>query len=359
MTPAHRELSASSDPPSGLPTITFEEARRALAAGEFEVCLSACRAVLERDETVEARSVGEWDALREEALAAVRKLAEERRREGEAGLAARLLGLLLRFDARAANSVHLAWAAPPPSAEPPPGSRTEDPSPASPSGAAPTALGAAPRFRWAIDAAGEFLCLAVEEVFLAPGGGSAPRLIRRPALRGGGSWCLVAPSGCSAIDGRAPQRECTRLRSGSRVEIDATAEHPRISFTFRMDDPASHSARLELERGFEADEVQGILLLAVGRSGRVTVGSGIRSLVRCSDLESQLELWVEADELCVKPPRAGQLRDGRATGAEGRTTVEAGATHRMPWPLAGRCDLELPAPDRNRPPVWMRLDPLN
>ncbi|WP_145064786.1 hypothetical protein [Engelhardtia mirabilis] len=388
MSPALREHSAAADPPSGIPVVSFEEARSALAGNEPEVALAAAKAALEGDSTQQDPRLDDWERLRDQALSDVRMRAERHRRAGEPGAAARWLGLLLRYDARAANSVHLAWDQPVPVDAPPvdgsdgvgkssaaglPGGRRTAPvggqgpvpvggqgpvpvggqGPVPVGGQGPLAIGAARRFRWAIDAAGEFLCLVVDEVVLASGGETAPRLVRRPSLRGGGSWCLVRGAASALVDGREPQRDCLRLRSGARVELASTAERPRVCFTLRCDDPGSQSARLELERGLEAEGAQGLLLMAEGRAGRVSVGAGVRSLIRCDDLDQALELWIEGDGLHLRSPRRGTLQRGEESLA-----VTPGSEQHLAWPLRSRADLELAPTRPGSPPLWMRVEPL-
>ena len=68
MSPAHRELSAAADPPSGLPRVSYAEALAALDAGGHEVTLAACRAALGEGEAAaieRTEAVAAWIELRE------------------------------------------------------------------------------------------------------------------------------------------------------------------------------------------------------------------------------------------------------------------------------------------------------
>lgn len=107
----------------------------------------------------------------------------------------------------------------------------------------------------------------------------------------GPAWRLHGEEGCRVqVDGQE-QGVGEALRDGSFVKLASNLE-----FLFRIPDPASASAVLELQRGVEAEGARRILLLVPGKTGRVRIGSRANCHMPVTRLDHEITLEVERDQ---------------------------------------------------------------
>lgn len=185
------------------------------------------------------------------------------------------------------------------------------------------------RFRLAIDDVGEFTTVAGSECVLGhvasaradlrfPGSieREHARLVQSSDFHSGSSWRIV-PIGAArvAVGGREVDAAGRALSDGDRVELGDNAV-----FEFMESDPASSSAILELLHGLECSGAPRILLLSMGREGRVRIDS-----TAARPLRVQASLHGVALELIENASSASALRLSLAC---------AGGVERGPRPSA-------------------------
>ncbi len=223
--------------------------------------------------------------------------------------------------------------------------------PSSRSGAAPERR---PRpddpFLLTVDDAGQFLVAVADRLvlghlqggradlpFLADVAARHARLERARSLRAGTLWTL-APCGPEPVevDGRTLSG-AIELADGARVRIGD------VRFRYRLPDPASSTALLELEDELECAGAPRVLLFDEGLGGRVRIGASLHRHVRVAGLEQEVELVHEAGRLSL------------------RCDPEESPGFSVPLPLARRLDLSLGrAPGKakpGRPPFGIGLAP--
>lgn len=205
-----------------------------------------------------------------------------------------------------------------------------------------------------VDDAGQYLLVGSERVtlghlraaradlvFLADVGALHAELLREDSLRDGPGW-RVRPLGGEAVSlaGRALPAEGARLTSGERVRLGTNLE-----FVFRLPDPASASAVLELQHGVECLGARRVLLFAPGAGGRFALGALARHAVRVPGLDFVLACERVGDELVLTGesiPEAGTLAGAR----------------RLAFPPPERLTLTTGAARGSRPPFSCSLEPV-
>lgn len=370
-------------------TLVLLEARRALARGAPERALE-----LLRDPAVASSEAAR--GLRSEALDGLHEDLGRRARAGRETSFFRLLAVAAREDpARAARwrSELSPWSRRAPATSTADGPSPADPGPGPPGrdepgldepgldepalDRAPSALdallgraGAEPpgpgpalhlRFLLAVDDGGEFLVVAGDELtlghsrggraqvpFLADLDSEQALLRRRESFHGGSTWFLVPRAAPAEVDGRPVPVDGERaLTDGSHVRLS-----PRVEFRFRLPEPASASALLELLHGAEAEGAGRVLLLVRGVAGRVRIGPRERRHVPVADLEHEVELRLEDPGLVVRC--AGGVRiEGLGRNPGPPTTNKT-----VPCPPPARIDLTVNARPSRRPPFGLCLRPL-
>jgi hypothetical protein len=213
-----------------------------------------------------------------------------------------------------------------------------------------------PRFLLSVDDAGEFLVVASARAtighlsagradlgFLADVGALHAELERTLSLREGPRW-RIAPVGGERvrIGGVELGPEGAQLAEGERVELG-----PNLAFRFRLPDPASHTATLDLERGAECGGARSILLLGEGEGGRLRIGAGVERHVRVPTLAHEITIVREGEDLFVRC--AAGVRAARSEH-EGR--------FRLPCPPPQRVDLWIGRSEGGRPPFGLAIAPL-
>lgn len=364
-------------PPFLRRTLVLLEARRALARGRPEHVLE-----LLRDESVTERPAAR--ELREEALEALLVGARKRAEEGRESSFLRMLQTVATEDpGRAA-----AWRR-----ESSPGWMEEDgmaplesesaldagssaldallgrvaPSTAAMQAAEAAVQSPAPdhphvslRFHMAVDDGGEFLVVAGEELTLGHARGgeadipfladleSAQATIRPvESFHGGTSWQLLPRARAAEVGGReAPVGEARELYDGVLVAIS-----PRVQFRFRLPEPGSASAQLELLHGAEAGDAGRVILLVPGPAGRVRIGSRRRRHVPVRDLEQDVSLSLVEGQLEVA------CEGGVRIEGVSRNQEEASTNKRLPCPPPARIDLTVNARPSRRVPFGLSLSP--
>ena len=321
-------------------------ARQHLAEGRLEEALGTCRAAIERGPGRMHRAL--WEALREQICGAVRERALALQEGGEAGAAARWLGLLAREDARAADSLHLHLAR----------SRTE-PSPAD--GSPSIVLGREPREPSAprcgllqADELGRLIvCDAPELTVSASLFGELERSVRLhfeplSSLADGVRWRVTPIGGTATRDGVVLASEGAFVEDGQRLTVPAD-DGPAATIVFRSPDPSTASAWLEFERGFDCAGARGALLLVRGAAGRVQLGG--RSYLEVSGLRRPVTLELEGERLRVACEDG--LKVLRGADELARERASDSELH-MAWPPVARIDLACGAA---LPPFWLSLSP--
>lgn len=111
------------------------------------------------------------------------------------------------------------------------------------------------------------------------------------SFHAGPAWRLHGEEGCRVqVDGEE-QGGGEPLRDGSFVKLASNLE-----FLFRIPDPASASAVLELQHGVEAEGARRILLFVPGKTGRVRIGSRADCHMPVTRLDHEIILEVERDQ---------------------------------------------------------------
>jgi len=205
-----------------------------------------------------------------------------------------------------------------------------------------------------VDDGGQYLLAGAERVtfghlragradlgFLADVGALHAELLREDSLRDGPGWRVVPLGGEPvAVDGRSLSSAGARLRSGARLKLGANLE-----LVFRVPDPASASALLELQHGIECHGARRVLLAASGPGGRFMLGAGARHALRVPGLEMVL----------VFEHIPGALVLSSEVGA---VTGEPAPPSRLPFPPSERLCLSFGAARGSRPPFQCFLEPL-
>lgn len=131
---------------------------------------------------------------------------------------------------------------------------------------------------------------------------------------------------------------------------DAVSLAPNLTFTFRVPDPSSSAAILELYSGVECLGAQRILLIGPGPAGRVRIGRSFGCAVRVARLAREVTLEREGPELVVRS------KDGLAT--LGADRPERAPELRVPCPPARRVDLVVGQASADGPPFGLFLAPV-
>ncbi|MEO0651880.1 MAG: hypothetical protein AAFZ65_14485 [Planctomycetota bacterium] len=340
--------------PEGRPVIDLAEARRAFERDDLDTCLQACGAAL--DGSPSSLEEADWAALRDQALTRVRARAEQS--PGSGG--ARWLGLLVRHDPRAAQSVHLGWqqadtdsgseAGAPPAPSRAPGSSSVH--------FEPCLVGPAHGFSLTVDEAGEFQCVVADELTF----GAEPSPQRPPArlhavaaLRGGRTWRVEPGVVDVTVDGELVSEVGATVRAGQRVAVAAGDGGGPTCFRLRTA-ASSESLRLDFERGLERDRSVNVLLVANGRGGRLRIGGRRSFLVHTPGLDGSLELWVEGRRLFLRGSDPVAVAASSDAGRQRR--LEPGAAIEFALPLLERVDVQVrgdepgraPSPERTQGP---------
>ncbi len=361
--PDRPELGQPQPDPDNMPVPTPKDARAWLEQGRYEDVLRACRqaeeAAVAQEEAFGPARRALYGALRLDAREALGKHIEELSKAGDAAGAARLLGLLLREDPSAADSCHLRLEVDRPS----PGPVSSEP------GMRRSGVfgGAAPTARIVVDEIGELLVIAASQLVLGAGGlGTTAQLgaelpeslllERRTSLSGGDRWRARALAGSGVVvDGEPLAAAGVHLSHGSRIGMGAGEPDVRggrgrdaYSLHVRASDPGSSSLLLELGRGFHCAGVRAVLLLSEGPGGRVTLGRGPTHLLQAQSLKATAGIELAGDRLQLDCD--SKIRVVRVDNCEVDSSGDSALS--LPWPLAGRCDLEIL---RGAPPFWMSL----
>lgn len=178
------------------------------------------------------------------------------------------------------------------------------------------------------------------------------RLTRVESFHGGTRWCLEA-GGAVELDGRtiqptpdSPDARVT-LSDGQEVRLARN-----LAFRFRLPDPSSSSAALELLHGAECLGVGRVLLCVPGEGGRLRIGPGRDRHIGVGALAQDLELRFDAGRLVL---RCGEgLRT--TTPVEGASTD--GVELSVPWPLPLAIDLAVGQASSKGPPFGVALRPV-
>jgi len=220
------------------------------------------------------------------------------------------------------------------------------------------------RFLLSVDHAGEFLVLVgssatlghvrpgvADLTFLANLGALHARIVRVDSLREGPRFYLLlgengGAGGC-LVAGHRVREEGLRLFDGDLVRLGEN-----VPFTFRLPDPASETAVLELGEGIECAGARAIVLLGEGEGGRLRIGSTSRRHVRVAGLEEELEIVVDegAKRAHVRSQEGGLL-DG--------VVPPDGAERAIPIALPPETSrvLSFPRARRTGPPFVVALAP--
>jgi hypothetical protein len=205
-----------------------------------------------------------------------------------------------------------------------------------------------------VDDAGQYLLVGSERVtlghlraaradlvFLADVGALHAELVREDSLRDGPGW-RVRPLGGETVSlaGRMLAPEGARITSGERVRLGTNLE-----FVFRLPDPASASAVLELCHGAECLGARRVLLFAPGAGGRFALGALARHAVRVPGLDFVLAFERAGDELVLT---------GEASAEAGLLAGE----QRLAFPPRERRTLSTGAARGSRPPFSCSLEPV-
>ena len=347
--------------PVGRPRLSFAEAREALDRGRLDECLAACKVGLEAGGETGRE---DWSGLYAKALAEVRRLASQSRGSG----AARWLGLLVRHDPRAANSVHLGWESPTPEVPGRSGGGESSDRQVGRDGEVDEAahsLDAQRSFLLTADEVGRVVCVVGDRASLGglpcvPGIEVDPQdrpaiLAAVPALRGGRSWRLERGAQDVFVDGAPLEVEGTTLRNGQSVALSAGGDgQPLVWRTALVED--CESLRLDFQRSFDDGGAKSMLVLVEGSAGRVRVGGRSRCLIRTPACPRGLDLWAEASGLRMRSGAPLELVHPECPGV--RRRVSAGTGIELPWPLIEPVDVLVASEVEGGPPFWMRVAPL-
>lgn len=387
------------------------EARALLGAGRFEEALGLCHAV--RRSPPDSRALRAlWAAFEQDLAEALLARSRAAQSAAEAGVAARWLGMLERLDPELAQRAERSWvrrlaaaaqalgrpagaAAPGPlsaagdtgfrpgGGEPgagcmahagsgpiqmpsgtPPAMALPGPlpgplaSPQSPPSAAALPGGAggpgtAPALaRLLADDLGEWLLVAAERLWFAPGEplGSLP--LDLPGLGAGQELCITRASraGFLAFERRGPSSPWAPL--GALDPGLALSLGPRARPTLRLlprwlAGTEAPCLALSFERGVVAGEAQGLVWLG----GELSFGAAAGNLLRAPSLASAHRFQFDGDSLSLCGP--GPIRRLGPPGQPPEDRLQE--LFRCPFPPPQRFEFELGG---GRPPLWMRLEPL-
>jgi len=172
------------------------------------------------------------------------------------------------------------------------------------------------------------------------------RLLRVESFHGGTRWCIEA-NGLVEIDGvQLVDASCT-LADGQEVRLAHN-----LSFRFRLPDPSSSTAVLELLQGAECLGAGRILLCVPGAAGRLRIGPGRDRHIGVGALDEDLELCFDQGRLVVRC----------AAGLRSNTTVEGAVSSEgelsLPWPLPVPVDLAVGQATAGGPPFGIALRPV-
>ncbi len=192
-------------------------------------------------------------------------------------------------------------------------------------------------FLLSVDDAGEFLVVWKESLvlghlqsdadlpFLADVARHHALLERHLSLRDGPAWILSPIEDEHVrVDGQLLTAPKT-LASGELVELGAN-----LVLRYRLPDPASESATLDLLAGAECFGATTVLLFAEGPGGRLVIGPRKECHVRTSGLELELVLVRDGGRLCLASENllVGRQKDERGLA--------------LPCPPTRRFELSLP-----------------
>ncbi len=180
--------------------------------------------------------------------------------------------------------------------------------------------------------------------FLADVARHHARLERHLSLREGPRW-ILSPLGDEHV--RVDTELLTApktLAPGELVELGAN-----LLFRYRLPDPASETAVLELSGGAECFGATNVLLFAEGPGGRLRIGSARECHVRTQGLERELVMHREGDRLFLasEAPFEGSLK-----GEHGLT---------LPCPPPRRFELSVSRGargEKNEPPFGVGVGPV-
>ncbi len=218
------------------------------------------------------------------------------------------------------------------------------------------------RFELAVDDGGEFLVASGSPLllghsrsgtadlpFLADVAPEHARLACSESFHGGWQWTLEPLGGNAAARRGQPIAPAgDTLADGDEVDLA-----PNLRFRFRIPDPTSSSAVLEMLGGTDCGGAQRVLLLGPGAAGRIRIGARSRDTIRVPGLEHEIELRLDGDSLRLRAP-VGM----RALGP-GQSTAGVSASQRvtLPCPPVERVDVVLDAPTPGRPPFSFSVRP--
>lgn len=210
------------------------------------------------------------------------------------------------------------------------------------------------RFHLAVDDAGDFIAIGGDEIVIGhrtaeradlPILGDLDavhaRILRSESFHGGPAW-MIQPAQARVIrvgDSVVPEGGAA-LIDGVEVELSQ-----QVSFRFRLPDPSSSSALIELLHGIECEGAGRVLLFAQGPAGRVRTGRRTdRHLVVRGDA-AELCLELNDDELFCSSA-AGLRHPGSEAGAQ---------LVRVEVPPASPCSLTVGERLNGRPPFGITL----
>ncbi|MEW6072172.1 MAG: hypothetical protein AB1726_06180 [Planctomycetota bacterium] len=228
--------------------------------------------------------------------------------------------------------------------------------PARPSGGE-AAGGPAPRFRLAVDDAGETLIVRGDRLtlghlragqadlaFLADVGPLHAELVRSESLREGSVWRIRPGRGeVVKIDGREVSAEGALLHAGARVTLGLN-----LAFRVAVPDDASRTILLVLEGAAECAGARTVALFGDGEGAALRIGPGERRHVCVPGLEHEISLVLRGGRLLVRcEAGVGRPREARAD------------VFLLSFPPPERVDL-LVGPGRgSRPPFALTLFPVD
>lgn len=349
------------------------KAHRALSEGSAEHALACLR---HPSLSVSSRA----DDLRRRAMDVLYRIAAERARQGRDGSVARLIRVAAEDDPERAVLWSRRLGGPAPDAPDPKqddlrrllaemrsGSGAAPPAheprvPAKHGAPAPGGTRArteALRFHLAVDDGGEFLVVCSASVtlgharagradvpFLADIESRHARLVREESFHHGPTWRVEPVESAHVEVGDRPLSAPELLTDGDVVRLA-----PNLAFRFRLPEPSSTSAVLELFHGAESEGAVRVLLLAPGPSGRVRIGPRRLRHVPVAGLEHEVELSLV--ENALKIVCEGGVRVLGVDAAD-----EAAIEKCVPFPPTRRYDVSVNARPSQRPPFCLAIDPI-
>lgn len=157
---------------------------------------------------------------------------------------------------------------------------------------------------------GHLRSVCADLLFLADVGALHAELARSDSLRAGPGWRIAALRGERVeVEGVAVPPEGRVLQSDELVRLGENLE-----FRYRLPDPSSESACLELLHGVECCGARTVVLLGEGAGARVRIGAALQCHLRVPHLEHEIELSKSGNELVLRADVP--LREGAFEGLE-------------------------------------------